>query len=291
MSIKFRWLGYVCFEIVLPSGKVLIVDPYIDYSATAPIRCQEVTGADYIAVTHGHYDHVTDIGALAKRFGSKIICSHQVAGPLARLFDLPADDIVKVTAGDTVVFDDLTLEIRKGEHIDLRRVLAALYERVTGQEVSDDMPLAKVRDAVAAVMSPDQSPELHEMMDRVQAVGLEGGEQLTFVFQSTDNLRLCFYSSDAYDFLRQEVVDARANVFFGQLGGVDPEKAAEVAALSGAEIVIPTHHDGQGAETMRRSAQEMARHLATKSRARFLDIVPGQWYQAGVAAAPAQAPG
>jgi len=61
MSIKLRWLGYVCFEIVLPSGKVLVIDPYIDYSPTAPIKCQEVTGANYIAITHGHYDHVTDV--------------------------------------------------------------------------------------------------------------------------------------------------------------------------------------------------------------------------------------
>jgi L-ascorbate metabolism protein UlaG (beta-lactamase superfamily) len=64
VSIKFRWLGTVCFEIVLPSGKVLIIDPYIDYSATAPIKCKDVTGADYIALTHGDFDHVTDVGAL-----------------------------------------------------------------------------------------------------------------------------------------------------------------------------------------------------------------------------------
>ena len=59
MSVKLRWLGYVCFEIVLPSGKVLVTDPYIDCSPTAPVNWEEVTGADYIALTHGHYDHIT----------------------------------------------------------------------------------------------------------------------------------------------------------------------------------------------------------------------------------------
>ena len=68
MGVRFRWLGYVCFEFVLPSGKGLVVDPYIDYSPTAPIKCSEVTGADYIALTHGHYgDRGSGLGSCARR--------------------------------------------------------------------------------------------------------------------------------------------------------------------------------------------------------------------------------
>ena len=277
MSIKFRWLGYACFEVVLPSGKVLVTDPYIDYSSTAPIRCEEVTGADYVAITHGHFDHVTDVGPLVKRFGSRVVCSHQVAGPLARLFDLPEGDIVKVTAGDTVDFDDLTIEVRRGEHIDLRALMAS--------RGSGDRPTGEVRPAISAQMPGDRSQRLAEMRGRMQAVGLEAGEQLTFVFRAGDNLRICLYSSGAYDFLRQEVVDARANVFLAQLGGMMPARAAELAALSGADVIIPTHHDGTGEEVMRSSSRRMAEHLAKRTQAQFLDIVPGRWYRLGVGAA------
>jgi L-ascorbate metabolism protein UlaG (beta-lactamase superfamily) len=286
MSIRFRWLGYVCFEIVLPSGRVLVVDPYIDYSSTAPVKCSEVTGADYIAVTHGHFDHVTDIGPLVDRFDSKVICSHQVAGPLAELFALDEARIIRVTAGDTVEFDDLTVEVRRGEHIDLSAVMAAMYERATGRKPDPDLTPARIMEAVGPLMSQGRSPELAVMMDRIREVGLNGGEQLTFVFQTAGNLRTCVYSSDAYDFLRQEVIDARANVFMAQLGGVRPAKAAEMAALSGAEIVVPMHHDGNGADLMRRSSASMARRLATRCDARFLDIVAGQWYEVGVTATP-----
>jgi L-ascorbate metabolism protein UlaG (beta-lactamase superfamily) len=286
MSIRFRWLGYVCFEIVLPSGRVLVVDPYIDYSSTAPVKCSEVTGADYIAVTHGHFDHVTDIGPLVDRFDSKVICSHQVAGPLAELFALDEARIIRITAGDTVEFDDLTVEVRRGEHIDLSAVMAAMYERATGRKPDPDLTPARIMEAVGPLMSQGRSPELAVMMDRIREVGLNGGEQLTFVFQTAGNLRTCVYSSDAYDFLRQEVVDARANVFMAQLGGVSPAKAAEMAALSGAEIVVPMHHDGNGADLMRRSSASMARRLATRCDARFLDIVAGQWYEVGVTATP-----
>ena len=117
MSIKLRWLGWACFEIILPSGKVLITDPFIDQSNTAPIKCSEVTGADYIALTHTHFDHCTDIGTLVKKFHSKVICSSSIAWPLAEFFDIRWPNLIWVRAGDKIAFDDLQVEIVRAEHI------------------------------------------------------------------------------------------------------------------------------------------------------------------------------
>lgn len=285
MSIRLRWLGYVCFEIVLPSGKVLVIDPFIDYSTTAPIKCQGVTGADYIAVTHGHYDHVTDIGLLADKFASQIICSHQVAGPLAKLFGLNPDNITEVTAGDNVTLDDLLIEVRRGEHIDLAPVRRALSRQQNRNRANSAASAPAGQEAAAAVIS-DFPARLRKMREDIRAVGLTGGEQLTFVFQTSDNLRLCVYSSGPYPYLREAVESLRPNVFCMQLGGNHPEKAAEIAALASAELVIPTHHDGGGIEATHSLAQQMAAHLADKSPAKFLDIVHGQWYQIGVSLSP-----
>ena len=77
-----RWLGTACFEIVLPSGKTMVLDPYMDDSYTAPIRSDQIEGCDYILITHGHFDHVTDVGKLADRFGPKIFCSDTTANAL-----------------------------------------------------------------------------------------------------------------------------------------------------------------------------------------------------------------
>ncbi|MBI4768187.1 MAG: MBL fold metallo-hydrolase [Deltaproteobacteria bacterium] len=114
MGVRFRWLGYVCFEFVLPSGKVLVVDPYIDYSPTAPIQCSEVTGADYMALTHGHYDHITDVGSLLQKFHSKVLCSREIAEPLSRAFNIDLGDLIRVSAGDRVEFGDLQIEVKRG---------------------------------------------------------------------------------------------------------------------------------------------------------------------------------
>ena len=64
MSIKICWLGYVCFEMVLPSGRVLVIDPYIDYSQTAPIKCQEAHNMAQEMAKHlaaRSKDHFVDI--------------------------------------------------------------------------------------------------------------------------------------------------------------------------------------------------------------------------------------
>ena len=283
MSIKLRWLGFNCFEVVLPSGKVIVTDPFIDLSWTAPIKSGEVTGADYITLTHADYDHVTDVGPLVQKFNSKVICSYQVAEPLANFFNFSLGNLIKVTAGNTVVFDDLKVEVKKAERGPMRHVvlpeLRKAYQRATGKEPSPGMSLAELQKALPP--HPQFSPALIQMRQNLEAAGVAGGEQLNFVFQIGDNLRIYLFSAAPHEFLRHEVMEAHPHVFIAQLGGNDPEKMAEIAALSGAEVVIPSHYEHGEAEKARKQAQAMAKHLAARSTAHFEGIVHGKWYEIG----------
>ncbi len=258
MSIKLRWLGWACFEIVLPSGKVLITDPFIDYSNTAPIKADQVTGADYIALTHTHFDHCTDVGMLVKKFDSKVICSSSIAGRLVDFFDFKWTNLVRVRAGDKIVFSDLQVEVKRAEHI---------Y-----------MPIKK-EDEIKATYPPP----LSRMMPALIHAGLHqmpvrDMEMINFLFQTSDNLRILMFGGVASEYQRNEIAQAKPNIAFFQTGG---PVTAEMAALSGAEVVIPYHHDTHPEETHKK-AQEMAAQLAVKSKAKFLDIEHGKWYEIGV---------
>jgi L-ascorbate metabolism protein UlaG (beta-lactamase superfamily) len=279
MGVKLRWLGYVCFEIVLPSGKVLVTDPYIDCSPTAPIKWDEVTGADYITLTHGHYDHITEVGALAHKFNSRVICSHQVAEPLADFFALDSSRVTQVTAGDRLAFGDLQIEVKRAEHISLVAVMRTAYQRVTGNEADPDMSL---KDLMAAVSGSSAGIPADDIRSKLRTAGIPGGEQLNFIFQTSDHLRMYIYSAGPEEHIRNEVKTSTANIFFVQLGGVKASDAAETASLSGAEWVIPTHHDGEGIEVMHKRARRMGEYLSRQSKARFLDIEHGKWYHIGV---------
>ena len=283
MSIKLRWLGSACFEIILPSGKVLIINPYLDLAPTAPTTCEEVTGADYIFVGWGNMPSVSDVGPLVKRFNSKVLCSFQIAEPLEKLFGIhyQQGNVIAVTAGNILVFDDLKVEVVKAEHPPLIEGWGKLYQLVTGKEPNPDWSYEEIK----AVLPPiPTNPARVEFNKKLMAAGVSPWrERLNFIFQTSDNLRIYLFESGPYDFLRYEVEQAHANVLIVQLGGNDPEKIAEFAAISGAEVVIPSRHDMRGPEVEHLLTDVMGKRLAELSTACFAkDLVRGKWYEIGI---------
>ena len=99
MAFTIRWLGTACFEIRLDIGKSILIDPYLDDSTNAPITSNQIEACDYIFLTHGHYDHVLDVGKLADRFTSEIYCSQEVADALVLHQRIDPARFTCVTAG------------------------------------------------------------------------------------------------------------------------------------------------------------------------------------------------
>lgn len=69
MAIKVHWLGHNCWSIIT-GGKTLLLDPFLNDSPTAPVKADGVA-ADYILVSHGHFDHISDAAAIANRTGTR----------------------------------------------------------------------------------------------------------------------------------------------------------------------------------------------------------------------------
>jgi len=58
MATTLRWLGHGCW--LVAAGKTtILVDPFLNDSPTAPVKADGVK-ADYVLVSHGHFDHVAD---------------------------------------------------------------------------------------------------------------------------------------------------------------------------------------------------------------------------------------
>jgi L-ascorbate metabolism protein UlaG (beta-lactamase superfamily) len=77
MSIKITWYSHSALGLDVGGYKIL-VDPYFTGNPAAAASAQEVT-ADYILVTHGHFDHVGDAAAIAKRTGAMVISNFEIA--------------------------------------------------------------------------------------------------------------------------------------------------------------------------------------------------------------------
>ena len=77
MAATLKWLGHSVIEIHT-GGKTLLVDPYLKDNPMAAIRPEDAY-ADYILITHGHYDHVGDTVSIAKRTGATVIANPEIS--------------------------------------------------------------------------------------------------------------------------------------------------------------------------------------------------------------------
>ena len=76
MSIELTWLGHATWSI-RTGGYTLLVDPFLSDSPVAKVKAADVS-ADFILVSHGHFDHVQDAAAIARRTGAKVIATYEV---------------------------------------------------------------------------------------------------------------------------------------------------------------------------------------------------------------------
>ncbi len=75
--MKFTWYGQSTFIIEF-GGKKLLTDPALSANPLAKNLNIEDLEADYILVSHGHGDHVSDLETVAQRTGATIISNYEI---------------------------------------------------------------------------------------------------------------------------------------------------------------------------------------------------------------------
>ena len=278
MSFQMRWLGTACFEIVLPNHRTIITDPYVDDSVSAPITSDQFEGCDYIFITHGHYDHVLDVGTLANRFSPKIFCSDVTARSLIEHQGVDPALISRVTAGDVIQEEGLSVEVVRGVHLDFARE----YERLTGRHLADgtNKRMSTVKQFIKETLDTDWLPKQF----RDWTAKYPQGEQLNFVFAPADGKRIYMAGSCPEPSLIEVAQRAKAYITLLQvlpgnsLRGLE-EQTARIAIASGCKIVVPQHYDPLLRGAKETDLSELKRILDEKSDIVFQEFVPGEWYK------------
>lgn len=70
--MKITYYGHSCFS-VLAGGKHLLFDPFISGNELAKDINLDDIKADYIFVSHGHFDHILDVVTIANRTGAMVL--------------------------------------------------------------------------------------------------------------------------------------------------------------------------------------------------------------------------
>lgn len=82
MPLELTWLGHATWQLKTDQHTILI-DPFLDDSPTAPVKAQDVV-ADFILVSHGHFDHIADAAKIANRTGATVVANYEIATWLAK---------------------------------------------------------------------------------------------------------------------------------------------------------------------------------------------------------------
>ena len=84
-TISITWLGHSTFLIVLPSGKRVVIDPWLGNPNCPPAfsKPESLKPIDLILVSHGHSDHLTDVMPLARATGAPVVCMFEIGLYLA----------------------------------------------------------------------------------------------------------------------------------------------------------------------------------------------------------------
>jgi len=75
--MKLTYYGHSCFSVVA-GGKNLLFDPFISGNELAKDVNIDEIDADYIFVSHGHFDHILDLVSIASRTGAMVIGSWEL---------------------------------------------------------------------------------------------------------------------------------------------------------------------------------------------------------------------
>ena len=264
------------FEVKLPNGKVILIDPYFTGNEFEGGSTREdVTGADYILLTHSHFDHDIDLGYFVEKFHSLVFCGSMSAEEVLKFHKIPYDNMIPVYPNCHYNLPDFRLDTFQAKH------------NPNGGKS----------------FQPDGIPEVYEKLgvsghERCDQLG--SIESFDFMITTPSNFKILMASGrviwdDLFDICKEKA----PNVLLRQAGireaggdmktgkQIDPPVFAELLAKYHAQIVFPFHHDVLLKRWGKEKTSEYFAEVDKEYRkfdpsAAFIDPQEWKWYDIGI---------
>jgi hypothetical protein len=73
---RFTYLGHSTVRFELPSGEVVLIDPWVAGNPSCPDALKSFPRLDAMLLTHGHFDHIGDAVAMAREHRPKVVVAN-----------------------------------------------------------------------------------------------------------------------------------------------------------------------------------------------------------------------
>ena len=152
--VVIRWLGNANFEFGY-RGKVYLFDAYFDRTPRSHdigFKAADVSKADAIFVSHAHFDHISDIGPVARQTGAPVVGA-PITIETARRLGAPEKQLVVAKGGETMEFGYAKVEVALAQHSTIQPGLTDIYASLYKSD------------------APPYSDEEKNELDRVRSLG------------------------------------------------------------------------------------------------------------------------
>ena len=236
MTTTLEWFGTATFR-VRHAGLDLFFDAYLDrLPGLAPVGLStaEVDKADFVFVSHAHFDHLYGADAIALRTGAVVVASPESAHCL-RASGVPEEQLLVVTGGETVQCGpDTTVRVLPALH----SCLFAHGESDTALPCLGDLGIS-AQERIAArqvffdLMAGLKGPQGEALQAMNAKCSAHDGGQLSYLLLTGEGSAL---------------VSASAGYWKGLFGGLRPDVA--LLAIGGRPNVDGEPFQGSGAQYM-----------------------------------------
>ena len=268
-SVSLRWFNCNCYQIKLPNGKTVITDPFMPtkdhpmekwHKYDRGFSIEDLGSADYAIVGHPHADHIGSLPELFDMYAPRVLCHSVYAIRLTLDLKIPQQMIFPFDNNQHYEFNDFTLDT----------IVARHGPGYVGQRPEKNR-----------IIDPDTVWEEMNMLGALY--------NTNYILTTKNNIRIAFCAGFFDDVEKNNWKDKYINILLRQCGNMDndPEvcaKAAEDMMVTGAEIMLPIHHERFSSDIVISFADRVNKILADRGyHGRMIAPECGKWYDIGMA--------
>ena len=112
-AARITWLGHSTVLIRTAKGSHLLIDPFITGNPKYPAGYVLPEKIDYILLTHGHADHISDVVPVAAKHGATVVAIYELASYVGAK---GVEGSVGMNIGGTVELEDVAATMVEARH-------------------------------------------------------------------------------------------------------------------------------------------------------------------------------